>query len=754
MAENSVKLFFSYSHKDEELRDELANHLSILKQQGVISSWHDRKVLPGAEWDSQINENLLAADIILLLISADFIASDYCWDVEVKTAMKRHNEGNACVIPVILRKVDWTGAPFGKLQFLPKNAQPVTSWQIRDEAFDNIAQGIRRVAETLIIQRQQQLAQQQVARNLNRYKAKVEEILSVDGTISLPSRDTLNELREELGLTNEQAKDIEQRAFEPYVIYQQKLRKYEETFKKVIESEYPLNSRIERDLELRQRDLGIKPEDAKRIELPIRSQAESKYYQTKLQVNIQEPVEASAAETLSNNANNKPQNYHQVKESNTAQSLEETSELEAAANNLRLANKLNIESKNLLQNVLKVANNVSDQWGISSDKNIVTDIAQKGISQIKEALEKSYQEKLQRYQQELGIVFRIDYPPSELTNSNLKKTQKSLGLADQDVELIKQHITLPKYKNYQINLSIDKPLNWQSQIALTANLGDIKAVATNSLGTIVINSDGQKINIWEVISGELLRTLTGHTDIVTTIDLSADNQLLVSGSADRTFKLWHLSTGKLIRTFNGHSDWVTTVVISKDGKMIASGSADQTIRLWYSSNGNLFHTLKGHTGFVRTIAISNDSQLLASGSNDRTVKIWNLATRQLLKTLEGHTGFVRSVAISPDGKTIASAGEEGHIKIWDALTGELKANLTEHIGNVASVAITADGNRLISGGDDKTLKVWSLVTGQLENSLEGHIGRILSVRSSLDGYTLVSGGQDKSVRIWSLKIGL
>ncbi|WP_427161325.1 TIR domain-containing protein [Aliinostoc sp. HNIBRCY26] len=753
MAENSVKLFFSYSHKDEELRDELANHLSILKQQGVISSWHDRKVLPGAEWDSQINEKLLAADIILLLISADFIASDYCWDVEVKTAMKLHNEGQACVIPVILRKVDWTGAPFGKLQFLPKNAQPVTSWPIRDEAFDNIAQGIRRVAETLIIQRQQQLAQQQIARNINRYKAKVEEILSVDGTISLPSRDTLNELREELGLTYEHAKDIEQRAFEPYVIYQQKLRKYEETFKKVIESEYPLNSRIERDLELRQRDLGIKPEDAKRIELPIRSQAESKYYQTKLQVNLQEPVEASN-NSLKNTINN-PQNPHPIQESNPVKPhVEETSELETEANNLNLANKLNIESKNLLKNVIKVANNVSDQWGISSDKNIVTDIAQKGISQIKEALEKSYQEKLQRYQQELSLVFRIDYPPSELTNSNLKKTQKSLGLADKDVEIIKQQITLPNYKNYQINLPIDKPLNWQPQIALTANLGDIKAVATNSVGTIVINSDGQKVNIWEVISGELLRTLTGHTDIVTTIDLSADNQILVSGSADRTFKTWHLSTGKLIRTFTGHSDWVTTVVISKDGKIIASGSADQTIKLWYMSNGNLFHTLKGHTGFVRAIAISNDNQLLASGSNDRTVKIWNLATRQLLRTLEAHTGFVRSVAISPDGKTIASAGEEGHIKIWDVVTGELKANLTEHIGNVASVAITADGNRLISGGDDKTLKVWSLVTGQLENSLEGHIGRILSVRSSLDGYTLVSGGQDKSVRVWSLKIGL
>lgn len=138
-----VEVFFSYAHEDEDLRNELEKHLSILKRKGVITGWHDRKIGAGKEWEGEIDIHLNTARVILLLVSADFIASDYCWDVEVKRAMERHEAGEARVIPVILRPVDWEGAPFGKLQALPTEAKPVTSWANRDEAFVSVAQGIR-----------------------------------------------------------------------------------------------------------------------------------------------------------------------------------------------------------------------------------------------------------------------------------------------------------------------------------------------------------------------------------------------------------------------------------------------------------------------------------------------------------------------------------------------------------------------------------------------------------------------------------
>ncbi|MBT9316839.1 TIR domain-containing protein [Leptothoe spongobia] len=146
---DTLEVFFSYAHEDEDLRDRLATHLKLLERQKVISAWYDRDITGGEEWETEILEQLEKADIILLLISADFLASDFCWGVELEQAMKRHGEKSACVIPIILRSVDWKDTPFSKLQALPKNAEPVTNWTNQDQAFTDIAKGIRRVAERL-----------------------------------------------------------------------------------------------------------------------------------------------------------------------------------------------------------------------------------------------------------------------------------------------------------------------------------------------------------------------------------------------------------------------------------------------------------------------------------------------------------------------------------------------------------------------------------------------------------------------------
>ena len=144
-----VGLFYSYSHKDESLREELDKHLAPLRHEGVIHSWHDRKIGPGRDLDHEIDQHLENDDIILLLVSSDFIASEYCYGVEVARAMQRHNAGTARVIPVILRPVDWHNTPFRKLLALPTDGKPVTTWTNQDEAFLNVASGIRRAADEL-----------------------------------------------------------------------------------------------------------------------------------------------------------------------------------------------------------------------------------------------------------------------------------------------------------------------------------------------------------------------------------------------------------------------------------------------------------------------------------------------------------------------------------------------------------------------------------------------------------------------------
>lgn len=138
-----ASLFFSYSHKDEALRDQLEVHLTMLKRQGVISAWHDRRIVAGENIDEAISEYLEAADAILLLVSADFLASEYCYETEMTRAMERHREGTAKVIPVILRPCAWHEAPFGRLNALPLDSKPVTKWADADDAFLNIAEGIK-----------------------------------------------------------------------------------------------------------------------------------------------------------------------------------------------------------------------------------------------------------------------------------------------------------------------------------------------------------------------------------------------------------------------------------------------------------------------------------------------------------------------------------------------------------------------------------------------------------------------------------
>jgi len=137
-----IELFYSYSHKDEKFREELEKHLSILKKNAIIANWNFRKILAGSEWEAEIKSHLNSANIILLLISPDFMASDYCYDVEVVRAMERHKNGEALVVPVILRPILWESSPFSKLQVLPENTRPIIKWRNRDEAFLEVAKGI------------------------------------------------------------------------------------------------------------------------------------------------------------------------------------------------------------------------------------------------------------------------------------------------------------------------------------------------------------------------------------------------------------------------------------------------------------------------------------------------------------------------------------------------------------------------------------------------------------------------------------
>ena len=148
-SDDALKLFVSYSHVDEEIKASFIKHIQPLSRMNLISEWHDAKIEPGDKWSEKIIEQINGADIVIFLVSIDFINSKYCYDIEMETALKRNDNLECVVIPVLMRKCLWQHTPLGALQALPKDAKPVASWPDMDEAFVNVVEGIKLVAEGL-----------------------------------------------------------------------------------------------------------------------------------------------------------------------------------------------------------------------------------------------------------------------------------------------------------------------------------------------------------------------------------------------------------------------------------------------------------------------------------------------------------------------------------------------------------------------------------------------------------------------------
>jgi len=284
---------------------------------------------------------------------------------------------------------------------------------------------------------------------------------------------------------------------------------------------------------------------------------------------------------------------------------------------------------------------------------------------------------------------------------------------------------------------------------------------------IASGSSDETIKLWNVETGELIRTLVGNTGCVHSLNFSPNEKYLVSGSCDKTIKLWNVETGKLIKTLIGHISGVDSVNFSPDGKYLASGSWDNTIKLWNVETGELVRTLEGHTGYVRSVNFSPNGKYLASGSLDKTIKLWNIETGEVIRTFEGHTDDIRSVNFSPEGKYLASGSSDKTIKMWNVKTGKLIKTLEGHTNDVNSVNFSPDGKYLASGSRDGTNRLWNVETGELIRILEdkkilsiGTTGTpvkiscpIESVNFNHNGKYLASGNWDGAIGLWNVETG-
>jgi len=292
--------------------------------------------------------------------------------------------------------------------------------------------------------------------------------------------------------------------------------------------------------------------------------------------------------------------------------------------------------------------------------------------------------------------------------------------------------------------------------AFNATFGSIFSVTFSPDGQLLAAGDANgEIYIWQVADSKQLLICKQHTGWVRAVAFNHASQvtLLVSGSTDQTLKLWDVNTGQCLKTYYGHTAPVRSVTFSPDAHKLVSAGDDQTLRLWDINTGQCLKTYHGHTDRVRCVAFSQGGHELASASDDQTVRLWDVETGQCLKIYHGHTDRVRSVTFSPGGSILASSSEDRAVRLWEVRSGKCLKTLLGHSDGVWSVTFSPGANILASSSHDQTIKLWNVDTGQILRTLEGHSDRIWSVAFSPDGHTLASGSDDQTVKLWNTSTG-
>ncbi len=290
--------------------------------------------------------------------------------------------------------------------------------------------------------------------------------------------------------------------------------------------------------------------------------------------------------------------------------------------------------------------------------------------------------------------------------------------------------------------------------------GKLNAIAYSPDGTKFLtgSSDG-KARLWDLATGQVLRSFAGHTARVVSVAISPDGTKVLTGAEDATAKLWNTATGELIHTFSGNMYYRTCVAFSPDGTKVLTGSNDGTIRLWDTSTGAEIRVV-GRTGNVACVAFSPDGTKVLSGATypwDYRVKLWDAATGTEIFTLGGFPFGVASVAFSPDGTKALAVGNSdtmGTATMWDTATGTEVRSFTGHTSYVLSAAFSPDGTKVLTGSEDSTATMWNADTGAEIHSFVGHTSDVNSLAFSPDGTKVLTGSRDNTAKLWDTANGM
>ena len=794
-----VRIFYCYAHEDKDLRDQIDKHLGILKRGGKVIVWHDREILAGTDWKREIEEKLLTANVILLLVSADFITSDYCYGVEMEKALKLHQTGQAQVIPIILRPVDWQDAPFAKLQVLPTGAQPITRWENQDDALEDVAKGIRKV----------------VAQVLDRSAVSLVKKGSARLTKPEISSTRFPQTLRDLGFVGRIINGVEvivpplcNIPAGPFWMGRDKL--YKRHFPDY--EEMP-----QHQVSIAAFQIAPFPETVAEYACAVRAEA------------VNEPP-PQQRHTFSDAVSWKTQ-LGQLDHPVVGVSWYDAQAYAAWLAKIT-GQPWRLPTEAEWEKAARGTDGRTYPWGDQWDSTRTNADAGKrattpvGKYRGRDASPYGVQEMAGNVRVWCSTLFR-DYPydPNDgretMDALNLDRVLRggSFASGSESAYTFYRFHSGPSGRGNSIGIRLvcgTTDVYW----SITGRVNDFLAVCCTMKTTA-------KVRVEDLYGAyvEWCKEAGKHA-----LTQDAVNQVLAERGLERVKdeRAWYWigvglvtelhspdqsqgdvvdhpfspnpaerEAGRIERTniqpqevfpfqqdrvqlsqadeastspmpitppaglallhtlVEGNTVALFSVTWSPDGKLLASNAGMRTVRLWDTTTGALLRTLQGYMNWIDSLAWSPDSKLLAFGSNWR-VQLWDPTTGALLHTLKSHTKSIGSLAWSPDGKLLASGSSNGTVQVWDPSTGIRLHTLNDHTHSNRghSLVWSPDGKLLASAPGDQTVRLWDPSTGTLLHTLQGHKDWIASPVWSPDGKLLASGSFDGTLRLWDPTTGV
>jgi WD40 repeat protein len=288
---------------------------------------------------------------------------------------------------------------------------------------------------------------------------------------------------------------------------------------------------------------------------------------------------------------------------------------------------------------------------------------------------------------------------------------------------------------------------------ITISVERVSALAFAPSGSFLASAGGDEWRIWDLTSGSELQRQEVSGAGISTLALSTDGKLVVTGGRDGELRLWEASSGKLNLTLKGSGESINAVAFSPDGRLVAAGAKDGSTGLWELPDGKFKAKLQGHPGGVAAVCFSLDGKMLATGGADSIARLWNPATGEAIGEALKHNLRVSSLAFSPDSKALASGCVDGWVQIWDTANGQPTGSFKAHGAPLNALVWSPDGKLLATGSDDRTVKLWTTQGWKELQALKGHEISVYSLAFSPNGDTLAAGTGNNVIALWDPRTG-